>query len=64
MITRATKNPPPDRAAKTGATWAFCAFVANGNVEGDTGSRLPSGAIVVEGVMVGGAVGAGTVAGV
>jgi hypothetical protein len=36
MMTMATKNPAPERAANIGLTWAFCAFVTNGTVDGGT----------------------------
>jgi hypothetical protein len=52
IMTRATKNPPPDRAGKTGLTWALCALVRRGSVDGGTGRRPPIGAIVVEVVVV------------
>lgn len=41
MMTSATKNPAPDRAAKTGLTWALCCLVVNGSVEADTGRCPP-----------------------
>jgi hypothetical protein len=37
MIRRATKKPAPERAAKTGLTWAFWALVRSGKVDGGTG---------------------------
>jgi hypothetical protein len=58
MIRRATKKPAPERAAKTGLTWALWALVRRGKVDGGTGIWPPIGAIVVDVVVV---VGAGVV---
>ncbi len=40
IITRATKNPAPDRAAKTGLMWVLGVLVWRGTVEGGTGMRF------------------------
>jgi hypothetical protein len=52
MMMRATKNPAPERAAKTGLTWALWALVLSGRVDGGTGIWPPIGAMVVEVVEV------------
>jgi tryptophan synthase alpha subunit len=52
MMTKATRKPAPDSAAKTGLTWALWDFVLNGSVDGVTGRRLPMAAMVVEVVVV------------
>jgi hypothetical protein len=54
-MTNATKNPAPDRAAKTGLMWVLTDFVCNGTVDGGTGIRLRMEGMVVE-VVVGAAV--------
>ena len=48
MMTKATKNPAPERAANTGLTWVLGALVRNGSVDGGSGRWLPMGAMVVD----------------
>jgi hypothetical protein len=52
MIRNATKKPAPERAAKTGLTWALWVLVRRGRVDGGTGRRPPIGAMVVGGTVV------------
>ena len=49
IMTTATKNPAPDRAANTGLMWVLRALVCSGTVEGGTGMRLRMDGRVVEG---------------
>ena len=58
MMTRATKKPAPERATNTGLTWALDALVRSGSVDGGSGRWLLIGAMVVEVVVAGAAMGA------
>ena len=58
MMTKATKKPAPERAANTGLTWALDALVRSGSVDGGSGRWLLIGAMVVEVVGAGAAMGA------
>ena len=56
-MTKATKNPAPDRAGNTGLIWVLMALVCSGTVEGGTGMRLRMEGMVVDvGVGVAGVV--------
>jgi hypothetical protein len=56
-MTRATKNPAPDRAGNTGLIWVLMALVWSGTVDGGTGIWLRmEGMVVYVGVGVAGVV--------
>jgi hypothetical protein len=52
-MTKATKNPAPDRAGNTGLMWVLMALVWSGTVDGGTGIRFRmEGMVVYEGAGV------------